>query len=154
MGRTAGCGYVGHALQLFSQSSPSASSGAVVIIQFTHDVEVEAASGYPGGPAEVLDDGLSMASPNEDGDGSFNTLKPDISSSVQERGVTLDVNSNTVNISWNPSAGLRIIDAGDRVTSVTYSGLNSVLVQESEKPSTSQTLAALLSMSTITCTPD
>jgi hypothetical protein len=131
---------------------PSSMSGAIVTVQFNHDVE-EANSAYPGGAAEALDDGLSFSSPNTDGDTDTNLPKTDISNAVQEKGVTLDFAGNTMTISWNPSQGIEPpIDDGDPIESVTYSGLGNVLIQRLGSPSSAASLSALLA-SSITCTP-
>lgn len=131
---------------------PSAMSGAIITVQFNHDIE-EADSGYPGGAAEALDDGLSMTSPNQDADTDTNTLKVDVSNTVQERGVTLDISGNTMTIAWNSSTGLEPpIDDDDPITSVTYSGLGNVLVQRVGSPSSAVALSTLLA-SSIQCTP-
>jgi hypothetical protein len=132
-------------------SLPSAMSGAIVTVLFNQDIE-EADSGYPGGAAEALDEGLSMTSPNFDMDADINTLQTNVSNSVQEKGVTLTFSGATMTIAWNSFVGLAILDDGDPILSVTYSGLGNVLIQRTGSPSSATSLSALLG-SSITCTP-
>jgi hypothetical protein len=130
--------------------SASSTSGAVVTIEFNHPIEL-GESAYPGGPEEALDDGLSMLSPDLDGDSVDNTLLPDLVAGVRERGVSLDVAGNTLTIAWNPSVGLSPADVDDPIVSVTYTQLASVVVQRAGSATSAATLAALLGMSDITC---
>jgi len=131
-------------------SSPTATSGAVVALEFNHPVEL-ADSGYPGGAAEALDDSLAISSPDDDADTFVNALQDDVADSTQERGVTISIASNTMTIEWNPSIGLVTQDTDDPILSVTYSGLANVLVRRINAPSSEQTLATLLGATSITC---
>jgi len=131
-------------------ASPSVSSAAVVTIVFNEAIEA-AASAYPGGNAEALDDGLSIVSPNADADVDTNTLRPDTSQSTQERGVAIAIADTTLVIGWDPSTGLLTSDAGDPITSVTYSNLGSVILQRKGSPASATTLSTLLGQATITC---
>jgi len=131
-------------------SSPTATSGAVVALEFNHPVEL-ADSGYPGGAAEALDDSLAISSPDDDADTFVNALQDDVADSTQERGVTISIASNTMTIEWNPSIGLITQDTDDPILSVTYGGLANVLVRRINAPSSEQTLATLLGATSITC---
>ncbi|MBW2457183.1 MAG: hypothetical protein JRI68_21895, partial [Deltaproteobacteria bacterium] len=86
-------------------ATPTATSGAVVALEFNHPVEL-ADSGYPGGAAEALDDAMVISSPDDNTDGFENVLQGDVTDSTQERGVTISTASNTMTIEWNPSIGL------------------------------------------------
>lgn len=133
-------------------SLPTAMSGAIITVQFNQNVE-EAMSAYPGGAAEALDDGLNMSSPDQDVDLEVNSLKSDASSSVQERGVTLDFSGDTMTIAWNPSQGLLApIDVDDPIVSVTYSGLGNVRLQRVGSPASATALSTLL-QATVICPP-
>lgn len=134
-------------------SVPNAMSGAIVTVQFNQNVE-EAESGYPGGAAEALDDGLSMSSPDLDGDLEMNQLDNQAdSTTVQEHGVTLDFTGDTMTIAWNPGQGLLApIDLDDPIVSVTYTGLGNVRVQRVGSPASATALSTLL-QATIMCPP-
>ncbi|RLB50675.1 MAG: hypothetical protein DRI90_23540 [Deltaproteobacteria bacterium] len=131
-------------------ATPTATSGAVVALEFNHPIEL-GESGYPGGGAEALDDGLVMVSPDDDEDTLQNVLQDDVSDSTQERGVTIFIAGSTLTISWNPSIGLQTSDIHDPITSVTHNGLANVVVRRINAPSSEQTLAALVGATSITC---
>jgi hypothetical protein len=133
-------------------AGPTSTSGAVVTIAFNQDIEAHD-GGYPGGPAEALDDGLSMTSPDANSDTIVNSLHGDVSDNAQERGVTLGFAGNLLTISWNPSVGLATVDPGDPITQVVYSGLANAIVRRVGAPSSAASLAALLGITTITCPP-
>ena len=119
-------------------------------ITFNQVVEF-ADTGYPGGSQEALDDGISINSPNANMDGLQNTLFADLSDTSQERGVSASINGAQLTIDFNPSAGLEVLDAGDPIIGVTYSGLTNVALRRINAPSSTMTLAALLGVSSITC---
>ncbi len=134
-------------------AQPTAMSGAIITIELNHNIE-EASTGYPGGAAEALDDGLVISSPDLDGDLVENLLKPDLSNAVQERAVSLDITGDTLTISWNPSLGLESpIDPDDPIVSVTYTGLGNVQIQRAGSPSSAVALSTLLGVSSLTCPP-
>lgn len=131
-------------------SSPNATSAAVVTIEFNHPVEFQD-TGFPGGALEAFDEGISVNSDNTNMDMVFNTLQPDDSNSVQERGITVALMGNTMNISWNPSVGLLEKDPGDTIVSVTYGGLGNVSLRRVSSPSSATTLATLIGQGSIVC---
>ncbi len=131
-------------------ATPTASSAAVVTLEFNHPIQLPD-SGYQGGAAEALDDALAISSPDDNGDTIQNVLQDDVTDSTQERGVTITIASNTMTIEWNPSIGLETQDVNDPILSVTYSGLANVLVRRVNAPSSEQTLASLLGATSITC---
>ncbi len=131
--------------------SPTDTSGAIVTIQFNHPIEL-AASAYPGGPVEALDDGISIVSTDSQGDGVLlNTLYADMLDNTQERGVTATATNNTLTISWNPNLGLETKDPDDPIDQVTYAGLANVQIQRMGSPSSAATLSTLLGQATIVC---
>ena len=131
-------------------ASANATSGATITVEFNQPVEF-AMTGYPGGPEEAIDDGISIVSPDANNDTVQNTLAMDSSDTAQERGVTANVSGTTLTINFNPSAGLETIDAADPIVTVTYSGLGNVSIQRVSSPSSALTLATLLGMSSVTC---
>lgn len=131
-------------------SSPNVTEGAVVVLQFNQDIEL-VNTGYPGGAAEAADDGISISSPDANSNGTVNTLKDDLSNSAQERGVSLSTNGGTLQITWDPSAGLVTKDAGDPIASVTYGGLANVELRRQGAPQSLTSLAALIGTGSITC---
>lgn len=131
-------------------TAPMSTTGATITIELNHPVEAHDGA-YPGGPAEALDDGLSITSPDDNEDTVQNTLAADVSDAVQERGVTVGIAGNIVTISWNPSAGLATIDPDDPITQVTYGGLANAVIRRVGSPSSASSLAALLGVSSITC---
>lgn len=127
-----------------------ASNAAVVSIQLNKAVEF-GESQYIGGDAEAIDDGLSIASPNLDGDEVTNALFGDESPSTQLRGVSLAIDGNTLQLSWNAATGLETSDPDDPIDLVTYAGLSNISVQRIGTPSSKTTIAALIGTSSIVC---
>jgi len=131
-------------------ASANATSGATITVEFNQPVEF-ATTGYPGGPEEALDDGLSIISPDANNDTVQNTLKTDMSDTAQERGVSANISGTTLTINFDPSTGLDIKDAADPIETVTYSGLGNVSIQRLSAPSSAVTLATLLGVGSVTC---
>ncbi|MSP24815.1 MAG: hypothetical protein EXR75_06535 [Myxococcales bacterium] len=131
-------------------ASASDSSGALVLIELNAPAEFGKIT-YDGGAAEALDDGLSISSQNTDADSVTNQLRPDTSSSLQERVTAVLVNGNKITLIWNPSSGLEPKDPDDTITAVFYSGLSNITLRRPGYPSTQVTLAQLLNKNTIVC---
>jgi hypothetical protein len=138
------------ALVCVPPTSATATSGAVVTIEFNHPIEYGSLM-YPGGPQEALDDFISIVSPNANMDMVVNTLYADNSDNVQERAVSAIISGSSMQISWNPSVGLEMQDAADPITQVTYGGLGNVQLQRVGSPSSAKTLTTLLGVASITC---
>jgi hypothetical protein len=128
---------------------PTETKTAVVRMTFSRLVEL-GESLYPGGMDEALDDGFYISSYDQDADFTENTLHPDGTSTSQMRGVSLVVNGNEVELSWNPSLGLVEKDLDDPIDYVAYGGLSSVTIQPVGKPTQAVTLSSLIG-STVTC---
>jgi len=81
------------------------------------------------------------------------TLKPNASTTVQERGTSFLPNGNTLTISWNPSVGLTAPSPSDSISSVTYNNLASISLQPAGHPELAKTLSSMLpgGVSFITC---
>lgn len=131
-------------------ASANAMSGATITVEFNQPVEF-AMTGYPGGPEEALDDGISIVSPDANNDLTQNILKMDLSDTAQERGVSANVTGTTLTINFNPAMGLETSDAADPIVTVTYSGLGNVSLQRINAPSSALTLATLLGVGSVTC---
>ncbi len=131
-------------------SSPSSTKSAQVTLQLNHTVEL-AESSYSGGALEAIDDNLQISSPDSNMDMTTNVLWGDIDSATQARGVTLTVSGSTVQLEWNPSAGLETKDAGDPIEWVRYGGLSQISIQRVGKPGSAITLSSLFGASQITC---
>ena len=97
--------------------------------------------------AEVLDTGLSVSTMLGA------TLKPNASTTVQERGTSFLPNGNTLTISWNPSVGLTAPSPSDSISSVTYNNLGSISLQPAGHPELAKSLSSMLpgAVSFITC---
>jgi hypothetical protein len=130
--------------------SANATSGATITVEFNQPVEF-ADTGYPGGPTEAFDDGVSINSPNANMDMVVNTLFADLSDTTQERGVTASINNNTLTINFNPSVGLEVKDPADPIVTVTYSGLGNVQVRRVNAPSSASSLSVLLGTASVVC---
>lgn len=131
-------------------AAPSETNSAVVLIEFNQSIEL-GSTGYAGGNAEAIDDGLQISSPDQDGDLSQNSLQADGSSGVQERSTSISVNGNELQLSWNPSVGLAVADADDPILQVTYGGLTNVTIQRAGGPASATALSAVLGINAITC---
>ncbi len=130
--------------------SPFDTSAAVITIELNAPAELGATS-YDGGPGEALDDGLVISSPNLDADSTVNTLRSDVSSSLQERVTAVLVNGNKVTLAWNPSSGLDPKDSDEPILEVHYTNLSAITLRRPGHPATQVSLAQLLGKSTITC---
>ena len=124
---------------------------AVVTLTFNEGVEDGTVTS--GGGAEQLDNGVSM------NDTLFtSTLASNVSSTVQERGVTMTIADNVVTLAWNANVGLVMKGAGDTIRTVTYSStsLQQTFLQPVGHPELRSPLSTLLnsvlSFSGITCT--
>ena len=97
--------------------------------------------------AEVLDSNLSVVTMLGA------TLKPNSTTTLQERGTSFLPNGNTLTISWNPSVGLTAPSPSDTISSVTYNNLGSISLQPTGHPELAKTLSSMLpGMTTfITC---
>lgn len=131
-------------------ASANATSGATISVEFNQPVEF-ADTGYPGGPQEALDDGISISSPDANNDLVQNSLNPDLSDTAQERGVSANISGDTLTINFNPSAGLETKDAADPIVTTTYTGLGNVQIQRVAAPSSAVTLNTLLGTGSVTC---
>ena len=96
---------------------------------------------------EILDNGLSVVTMLG------TTLKPNASTTVQERGTSFLANGNTLMISWNPSVGLTAPSPSDSISSVTYNNLGSIMLQPAGHPELAKSLSSMLpgGVSFITC---
>jgi hypothetical protein len=97
--------------------------------------------------AEVLDSYLSVSTMM------VASLKPNLSTTVQERATSFLPNGNTLTISWNPSVGLTAPSPSDSIVSVTYNNLGSISLQPAGHPELARTLSSMLPgmASFITC---
>jgi len=134
-----------------SQCKPYGQSTNVVAtaqITFTFNTSmVDDVTTTSGKGNEILDNGLSVATMM------FASLKPSASAFVQERGTSFLLNGNTLSIAWNPSAGLVAPSPSDSITTVTYGGLSSIMLQPSGHPELAKSLASMLpgGMTSIVC---
>ena len=74
-------------------------------------------------------------------------LNTNLSSTVQERVVTVDITGNVMTLAWNPNLGLVTKGVGDVIRTVTYSStsLSLISLQPSMHPEQRTTLLQLLS---------
>lgn len=132
--------------------SPNETTAAHVQIDFNQTIEF-ADPIWPDGNLEAVDDNFSMNSLDCDvpSDGVYNTLWPDVSANQQERGTLISINGSTLELVWNASNGLEEKDTDDVITSATYGGLSSVMIQREGGPASATTLASVIGQSSITC---
>ncbi len=74
----------------------------------------------------AIDNGLSIASPDTNGNLQRNVLHINTDPNVQARGTKIELNGQAVVLHWNSAAGLETKDPGDRIDSITYGGLGAV----------------------------
>jgi hypothetical protein len=129
--------------------TPTETKSAIVRMTFSRIVEI-GESIYPGGVEEALDDGFYISSYDQDADFVENTLHPDGTTTSQMRGVSLTVNGNEIELSWNPSVGLYEKDPNDPIDYVSYGGLSNVMVQPVGKPTQAISLSSLIG-SSVSC---
>lgn len=131
-------------------ASPDLTSGATFTVTFNYNVEFSEQN-YPGGASEALDDGLSITSPDTNGNGTRNKLRQDIVEGVQERFSSLMLSGAQLTVTWNPLAGLVESDSGDSIDAVTYSNLQNIGLRRIGSPSSTRTLQQLLNANSVTC---
>ena len=78
---------------------------------------------------EMIDDAVSIFSPDADDDDEFNTLKEDERGVEQERGTSLTLFENTLTLDWNPDEGLETTDDDDPIYAVTYGALDDIMIR-------------------------
>jgi hypothetical protein len=130
-------------------ASPLETQSAVVTFEFNQDIELSACT-LPGGNPELIDSGLSIVSPDTNNNLTRNTLKPNVSPAVQERGTSVTAAGKTLTLAWNPSVGLLTSDPQDAITQVTYTNLTSLFVQPVGKPGAKVSIGSLSSLQ-VTC---
>jgi hypothetical protein len=119
-------------------SVPVSTSTPIATVTLTFNVSVADGTTSPGGAAEILDNGVYVATSGS------STLKTNLSSSAQERGTSLVFSGNTATIGWTPSVGLASPGASDIVQQVEYSTLSSIYIQQPNHPESRVSLATLL----------
>jgi hypothetical protein len=120
------------------------------VLTFNHSIEFDDTV-YQGGAVEALDDFLSISSPNQDPVLDENVLKDDTGPSVQDRGVSADINDNTLTLVWDSLAGLETKDAADPILTVSYNSLNIVQLRRAGSSSSTTALSTLVGSNSITC---
>jgi hypothetical protein len=124
--------------------STNVQATAQIVFTFNTSAIEDATTSLGKGP-EVLDTGLTVAT--------FNgaTLKPNGSTTLQERGTSFLLNGNTLSIAWNPSVGIATQISGDTIQYVIYNNLASIMLQPTGHPELVKTLSTLIGASSITC---
>jgi hypothetical protein len=97
----------------------------------------------------AINDNFSIYSPDADGDNNYNTLvdagslTPPVAPGY--RGISVQIDGDRLILSWNSNTALTTVDADDPIVSVTYGGLDSVMLASgsAQNPS-SVTLSSLL----------
>lgn len=93
-----------------------------VVLLFNQDVALDPTADAAAW-SEILDDGVSLATGDEDADGVTNQLRDDASAMAQERGTSLTITGNRVVLEWS-DAGLDTADADDPIRAVTFARLD------------------------------
>jgi hypothetical protein len=120
-------------------TSTTVSNTAQIIFNFNEAIEdITTTTGK--GP-EVLDNGLVVST------AMFATLKPNVSSTISERGSMFLVNGSTLTISFNPFMGIQTQIPNDTINSVTYGQLSSIRLQPMGHSEFPTTLGALVGAS-------
>lgn len=100
---------------------------------------------------EVIDDSFSIDSDNTNQNASFNTLNDNVDPNLQERGTSIALDGQRLVLSWDKSHGLRTVDPGDVIRSVTYGGLDQIRLRRAGGSGADVvTLATLLGQSSVT----
>jgi hypothetical protein len=91
----------------------------------------------------ALEGAFTISSPDANNNNNLNTLKP-----PGQRGIGAAITNNQLTLTWGQSAALETSDPGDPIRSVTYGGLDSVLLRPAKAP-----LAASVSLGTLLGAP-
>jgi hypothetical protein len=121
----------------------TATSTAVVTFTFNENIEDGTISA--GGGKEALDNGLSAYTIN------FYSPHTSLSSAAQERGTTFTISGSMLTFSFNPSAGITSPITTDTLSSLSYAGLSSIILQPVGHPEQKVALSTLLGTSSIPC---
>ncbi len=111
-------------LLLYNSSASGAPTySAEVSLVFNAPIEFDASyTGY----AEAIDDGLTINSPDFDGDTFRNVLQVDASSTAQEKGTSIQINGNVLTLSWDQTVGLANTDPDDPINYITFYNLDDI----------------------------
>ncbi len=126
---------------------------AEIVITFNYPIEL--ASSLPGGQLrEIIDDAFTITSPNLDNDGNTNVLVSNIGDEPdeRERGTSLDIDGNTLTLSWaRDNSNFDTRDGDDPIESVTYGALDQINLRiEDGRTDQEVNLATLLGTSSLT----
>jgi len=75
---------------------------------------------------EAVDSSFSIDSENTNGNTTFNTLNDNLDPNLQERGTAISLDGQKLVLTWDKTRGLKTIDPGDRIRSITYGGLDGI----------------------------
>ena len=125
-----------------TNDAPVSTTTPIATVTFTFNVPVADGTTSVGGDAEILDNGIYVATSS-----GVATLKSSTSSTVQERGTSLVFSGNTVTIGWTPSVGLASPISGDTVTEIEYETLSSMYVEQPNHPESRVSLGSLVAPS-------
>jgi hypothetical protein len=131
--------------------------GGKVTLTFNSDIEIVSST-----LAEDIDNGISLSVPQPQPPqySSYCTLRPASGDPAQERGSKVEVGTDTLTFSFNPTIGIATSSTSScmlppSITSITYySGNPTISVQPKGQPTRKRTLSSLLTdkgLSQITC---
>ncbi len=106
----------------------------------------------PDAYVSALEAAFAISSPDKNGNGVTNKLKAfDPTASPGSLGIGIKLESNKLTLSWDPAVALLTTDAADPIRSVTYGGLDGVVLRPANgQGATAVTLAALFGAKSIT----
>jgi hypothetical protein len=103
-------------------------ANATIVLTFNQDIELSARFTLDS-VIEAVDDGFSIASPDDDGDGDVNQLILEDEDDAQEKGTHFEIAGNTLTFSWDrDDANFETQDEDDPIVSAAYD-VSSILLK-------------------------
>jgi hypothetical protein len=104
---------------------------------------------------EALDENVTINSPDRNKNAVQNVLAADESNSKRERGVGLIIDGRSLTLTWDRDRGLETDDPDDPVLSLTYGGLDQIVLRpEAGDRASAKTLAELFGAPAVTIEVD